>query len=416
MIGSRIDPVTWAIHVDAEMPAAPMDHLWGRPSDAAVMRPVLHESVHFWHGISTQYGMRLAFDCLKSFNSLRFAARNGTDLASMGPDWDLDGCRPFAAWDEMQRRHEAPGEGLPITAAQLFEGLARYWDLVICSGFTTSHLVAALIRKESETYSAAYVAASDEVGEVAFILFPVFGYLALCTPDPVGSFRAYLSNYRRDPFPVPGGSFQVAWRAAWSACSAWPGLQPRPFSPMTSYKRLHRSYVGWKMRYAGLVPEDAPMAGHPILEEYVQGLMALARERWPQMTDHDREAMMFPEFALPGNPVARQVLVQRFFPPMVQFRGGQRWVNRAHPLSVGREEHFGTSMERFAVLSGGAFGLLAQAGGVPLRHACPHDACGLHAKGLCSYVLSHPDSAAACSYPALFRAEFGVDGRGPSGP
>jgi hypothetical protein len=403
VIQSRIDPMSWLIHVDDVAPAEPIRALFDAPSARPVMRPVIHECVHFWHSISTAYGIRLAFDCLQTFNSLRFAARKGADLRSIPADWEFDGYRPFAVLEEVQGRGVQTG---PLSPNHLFEGLARYWDTVTCAGFSTDRTIRALLEKDSDTYARAFSVAQEELGNVAFILFPFFAYFALCTDDAVESFGCYLQNYRRAGFAVPKGNFQLAWHAAWTECSTWKGLAPRPYGPMSTYRRLHRRYVHWKSRYAGLVPEDFPLTGHPILEDYIQNMMAVARERSPNRTQFDLEPMMIRAFACPGDPAERSVLIERFFPPLIQFRGGLRWTTS--PPRFKDPAKFAESMGRFSALMGAAFGVLSRARQMPLQHACPHRDCSVHADGLCSYVLEPPRDAATCPYRTHFRDEFGI--------
>jgi hypothetical protein len=204
-IPSRIDPLSWAIFVDQAYPETPPEELWNYPSKYPVMQPVIHETVHFWHSISTLQGIRLAFDCLKSMNALRFAARQGIDLLHIDAGWTLDGYRPFEALKEFSVTGIQVKDPLGGTSGerrephlspfQLFEGLARYWDLVISAGLTTDKIISALIDQEAATYSKAYHYAYETIGDAAFILFPLLGYLALCAGDTVEWFGTKISYF-----------------------------------------------------------------------------------------------------------------------------------------------------------------------------------------------------------------------------
>src|SRR5262245_56799562 len=109
---NRIDPLSWAIFISQPAPPQPTEELWSNPWFYPVMRPILHESLHFWHSISTKQGIYLAFDCLKSLNALRFAARRGTDLRALALDWTFDGYRPF---ELLARFTAADARNIPST-------------------------------------------------------------------------------------------------------------------------------------------------------------------------------------------------------------------------------------------------------------------------------------------------------------
>jgi hypothetical protein len=179
---------------------------------------------------------------------------------------------------------------------------------------------------------------------------------------------------------------------------------------MSSYKRLHKNYVSWKSRYGGVIREDFPLTGHPLLEIYISSMMVLARERWPRLGDYDLEPMLLYEFAFPENPDRRQRLISDFFPPLVQFRNGERWINRI-PRYEHSVENFGKSMAEFSALMGAAWGLLARASGASISHGCPHSSCPLHRFGTCSYVMQFPNFVEECRFRELFHQEFSLSAK-----
>lgn len=417
-IPSRIDPLSWAIFIDEPYPEVSEDELWRYPSKYPVMQPVIHETVHFWHSISTAQGIRLAFDCLKSMNALRFAAKQGIDLRHIDAEWTLDGYRPFEALSEFYVpgiRVKGPFGELSderrephLSPFHLFEGLARYWDLIISAGLTTDQIISALMNEQAATYSEAYRYAYETIGDISFILFPLFGYLALCTDDPVESFATTLSYYQEGGFDIPRGvDFQVAWLIAWDKAAQWGGVYPTPYAPMTTYVTQHKRYVKWKAKYAGLIPEDFPFTGHPILEDSVQNIMALARHKWPEKTDHEREGQILIEFVFPGNPDFRRTLVKGCSPPVVRFADGRCWISPTEAYR-NRPEFFTNSMQDFSTLMGGAYGLISRTTGRQLMHKCPQNICPIHEFGLCGYVSEYPPNHATCSFFRLLKHEFGM--------
>lgn len=417
-IPSRIDPLSWAIFIDEPYPNVSQDELWGFPSRHLVMRKVIHEKVHFWHSISTTQGIRLAFDCLKSFNALRFAAKQGVDLLDLNAEWTFDGYRPFQILDEFSLAgielsspitgNNAERKVANLSAFHLFEGLARYWDQTISAGLTTHEVVSVLIQKESPTYSEAYKYAYNTIGDVAFILFPLFCYFALCSDRPVESFVTTLYFFKESGFHVPRNvSFQDAWLIAWYEASVWGGIYPKPYAPMTSYITQHKRYVRWKLCYAGLIQEDSPFSGHPILEDVVQNMMALARNKWPQMTDYEREEQFLIEFVFPGNPEFRRTLTQLFPAPIVLFGDGRSWVS-PNISNSRKPESFAQSIQDFSSLMGAAYGLVRRSVGRLMKHRCPHHTCPVYAHGLCGHLSEYPKNYATCHFRDLLAHEFGI--------
>jgi hypothetical protein len=417
-IPARIDPLSWAIFIDEPYPEVPKEELWGFPSRHLVMRKVIHENVHFWHSVTTTQGIRLAFDCLKSFNALRFAAKQGVDLLAIDAEWCFDEYRPFQFLEEFSLTgfdlsnpitgNSVKRGGPNLSPFHLFEGLARYWDLTISAGLTTHEVVSALIQKESPTYSEAYQHAYNTIGDIAFILFPLFGYFALCSDSPVESFATTLFYFKERGFHVPRNvSFQDAWLIAWDETAAWDGIYPMPYAPMTTYKMQHKRYIRWKLHYAGLIQEDFPLSGHPILEDVVQNMMGLARHRWPHKTDHEREGQFLIEFVLPGNPEFRRTLAKLFPAPIVRFGDGRSWISPNESNNT-RPEYFAQSIQDFSSLMGAAYGLMRRSVGRLMKHKCPHQSCPAYAYGLCGHLSEYPKSDATCRFRELLTQEFGI--------
>lgn len=404
MMVSRVDPLSWGIFIDVKKPGDDSIELWSNPSIYPEMRKVIHESIHFWHSISTYQGMRLAFDCLKSFNALRFASKTGINLCEIEPSWNFEGYKPF----ELLNSYSEPiGIESKLSINDLFEGLARYWDVVISAGFSFSGMIKSLIEKDSKTYSEAFRYANEIIGDVAFVLFPIFGYIALCSEKPILAFEGTLFNYKQSPFIVPRGNYQEAWLRAWDSTAEWKHLIGNPNGPMSSYKGLHERYVRWKNKYAGIIPEDSFLKGHPILEEYVQNMMALAREKWPYMSDYDREVMFLREFVLPGNPRDRLMLASRFHPPLIKFLHGDCWALPT-PGFADKPDKFKESMEHFSSLMGACFGLIQRSKSVSFRNNCKQTSCSIFKLGVCSYLLNYPDNVESCKLKPILKTEFGI--------
>lgn len=412
---SRIDPLSWAIFVDLPNPGDDLLKFWSYPSKYPHLSPLIHETIHFWHSISTTQGIKLAFDCLKSMNAMRFAAKKGLDLRNIGPDWNFEGYYPFSFYKEfltpgikkniLSLEGEAERIAPFISTFHIFEGIARYWDLLITKGYTVNGIISELIHQENPNYSAAYAYAYDIIGESSFILFPIFGYLALCSEEPTSCFSFTLNNFKNSGFSIPKGNFQDVWLIAFEETFNWGGVFPQFFAPMSTYKNEHRRYVNWKIKYSDLIPEDFSLTGHPILEDSVQNMMGLARKLRPDLTDYDREVMIFSEFVFPGNPDFRKTLINHFPPPVVTFSDGKSWINPTLNFSD-KPDFFAKSMKEFSMLMGAVFGLAKRAEGKSMHHNCPLTDCPHHHLGICGYVHEFPKSYQGCRFFNILNHEF----------
>jgi hypothetical protein len=403
---SRIDPLSWVVVIDHAMPERDQDALWQYSAGAPAMKDIVHETLHFWHSFSTTCGIQLAFDCLKSMNALRFAARRGVDLRTIGSDFELDGYRLFPRLKSfMEAEHEI---GTELSEFELFEGLARYWDMLIPADFSTSGEIERRVDEQDPLYGRAYQHARAIIGPRAFILFPIVAYLALNADTPVPWFHWTLKRYASTPFDVPSGNFQQAWDAAFEAIKASSIMFSKPYGPMTTYKTEHRRYVRWKSQYAELIPEDFPLTGHPILEDWVQNMMNMARDHHPGVPDVDLELTIFKNFVLPGNPMLRHELVQRFRPPLYLFSDGNAWVNP--PIRFrSKPEFFRASMENLSALMGAAYNLMERAeSGRRLAQKCPQASCPVHADALCGHVVRYPASVDACAFKPVLAHDFKI--------
>jgi hypothetical protein len=404
---SQVDPLSWVIIIDEQKPHGEYVELWGKPSNYPAMRKALHESIHFWHTISTTQGIYLAFDCLKSMNALRFASRKGISLLNISKDWKFDGYIPFEGLQEFQKSTSTPYDST-LTISHLYEGLAKYWDEVICGGFVLDSEMSPLLQAHSSQYSLAYSYMYKMTGNVTFILFPIFAYLALTSDHPIEAFFDMMSRYNDDKFHIPKGNFHEAWDLAWTEVMQKQMMTSEAcYGPMSSYKAAHRKYVKWKIHYAGLIPEDPAYTGHPLLEPWIQNMMVIAQEYWPDKSTYDLEVYFLPEFIFLGNPLYRLNLVKYFHPPLVVFEDGE-W-NAPPPSHMADPPHFRQSMLDFRAIMGAAIGIMNNARGHrPLRNKCPHSACPLHQFSLCSYVIEFPSNLAECRYPHLFKTEYGL--------
>lgn len=418
---ARIDPLSWGIRIDEPAPKVdePLD-AWKQPGRFPVMRKVLHESVHFWHSVSTDFGIRLAFDSLKSMNSLRLAAARGEDLTKIGPDWTFDGYRPFTLLDEYRPFTILPdGSQLRssvstgLSAIQIFEGLARFWDHFIPTGLPFEELDREM-SSENELYGEAYRLANRKLGAFAPHFFPIIGYLSLCNEanNPASLFVESLNSCSRliqdneldaDAHPIE------AWHQVWQLSAQGKVMIRRPNAPLTTYQQWMKRLTSWKSRYTAdlLKMGDSWIGGHPILEPYANAVFSVLSDSHPNMDRRQVEEQVPFFCAVPGILSNYQTLVLRMPPPLITFSNGIRWITP--PPRRQDSKTFGEGLRLFSDMMGAALGLISKARGATWDNACSCTTCPVHEKNLCVSVLEYPPTHGSCNFKSLvLEKEFHV--------
>lgn len=435
---NKVDIVSWLIHVKHAWQKETEDH-WANPSLHPFMREVLHESVHFWQAIGLPYFLRISFDAFKDFQRVRAEAIAQQPDAPLPADrLDLEPRRAyFLGYRRLAHQY---GE---LSGADLIEGLARYWDFHLCGvrraldrlvdeGKATSgdldvvqgtygpfflnddqHYTDAALRflfDVESAYYRAYRFTLDTVGREAFILFPVFGFLAMSSGGmSVSTFQRWLQQYAAArPFVIPRGHFFDAWHHTFRAAYRWitEELEEPLYSSLTVYSRLRRKMVHWVLQ-TPLAHRFGLIAGHGVLDRYLNNYWQWMRAVHPNTADDDVELHLHPAFCLPGIPAYRDVLQTRFHPPVILFSDGKTWLDETNwGLHTPALEE---DLLSFGAMLGATMALTGEfpAEAMPVR--CPHTTCPWHRSRLCWKVARFPDTAEACPMPDIYRTQLNVD-------
>ena len=409
---SRIDPLSWGIRIDDQAPSVndPLD-AWKQLRQFPVMRKVLHESIHFWHSVCTDFGIRLAFDSLKSMNALRIAALRGEDLMSIGPDWTFEGYQPFSMLYEAQIPSTAVD--VQLSAIQIYEGLARFWELFIFTNPKFEDLDEKLV-SEAELYGAAYMLARQQLGKHAPFFFPIVGYLSLCNEkhDPVYN---YVNSLKLCSKVIDDNELNLdaltldIWSQVWRLAAEGKIMFAQPNAPLTTYQLCMKRLTSWKSRYANELGQmdDSWIGGHPILEPYANAVFSLISECYPDLSQRQAEERMPFFCAIPAAPDNFKMLVLRMCPPLVTFNDGKKWVNPPpHRTDV---TTFENGLRLFSDMMGAAMGFVSNAKGATWQNLCPCSSCPIHDNNLCMSVMEYPDSYESCNFRSVvLQKEFHI--------
>lgn len=435
---NKVDIVSWLIHVEHAWQTETKDH-WANPSEHSFMREVLHESVHFWQAVGLPYFLRISFDAFKDFQRVRAEALTQQPDAPLPADQlELEPNRAyFMSYQRLGHRYGA------LSGADLIEGLARYWDLHLCGvrhaldrlvdeGKTTSadidaaqrtygpfflvdelHYTDAALRYLFDVESAyyrAYKFTLDTVGREAFILFPVFGFLALSSGRmSVSTFQRWLQQYAdAKPFAIPRGHFFDAWHQTFTAAYRWitESLQEPLYSSLTVYSNLRRKMVGWVLQ-TPLPQRFGLIAGHGVLDRYLNNYWQWMRAVHPDTADEDVELRLHPAFCLPGIPEHRDILQAQFHPPVILFADGKAWLDESNwgPHTPSLEEN----LVSFGAMLGATMALTGEFPPEALAVQCPHTTCPWHRSRLCWKVARFPDAPEDCPMPEMYRTQLNID-------
>jgi hypothetical protein len=435
---NRIDLLSWHISVDHPWEAETEDH-WRNPSTHVVMREILHESVHFWQAVSTPYLLRLSVGAFRDFLRLRdHAARQSRDGRPVPVDTlKLEDNRYYFL--QLHRLHFAYGE---LSAGDLVEGLARYWDVHLCGaraalerlqaegkisdddiragekrlgpfflpdGFSYSHHLLDFVFEYEARYNRAYKFALERIGPEAFILFPILGFLALgAGSQSVTAFQRWAGAFVQSrPFEIPSGNFLTVWPECFRRAYGWitEQLGEPLYSALTAYSSLCKKMVSWSAGSA-LAARFGLVTGHGVLDRYLQGYWQWMRERNPDLPKENVELRFDLAFAVPGHPLHRRSLVRRFHPPVVFFEDGPIWRDEVNWPPGGAKPE--VELPLFGAMAGAAMALTGEFR-ERLQVRCPHVDCPWHRTQLCWKVDRFPAVAASCRMPALYREQMLID-------
>ena len=291
--------------------------------DIPSLRFYIHEVLHFWQILSESFLTKLA-------------------LAEWQAMVDHTAGRTVGKWDRLVGRFVEKHQELGFSSFDLHEALARYWDIhiigpvkifeshkdlkefemwrplfgrLVTKGQYSDAAFDFLMQIEAEafrdTYALPYRKLREILGQDTLIAFPILGYFALQSPDPVKVFASTAE--KAGPILAPGRSearkkgvarnFHIVWREIFpalkqvcaSCCETECGVALDP---------------GWKV-IAGSALQDNGLYRH--YSQLVRLAFGLRREEFWEFC-----------FALPGDLEARGFLVDAFRPPLTRFRNG-RW-------------------------------------------------------------------------------------------
>lgn len=437
---SKVDIVTWLINVKHPWRAETEDH-WANPSQYAFMREVLHESVHFWQALGLPYFLRISFHAYKDFQRVRASAFEQSQDGGLIPvdQLQLEPNRSyFAGYQALNHPYGKGG----LSGADIIEGMARYWDIHLCGmrhaldrikaegeasdaeieaaqaqygpfllpdGLHYTDAAIRFIFDVERRYNRAYAFALDTVGEEAFILFPILGFLALSRgSQSVSSFQRWLGLYADTrPFVIPPGNFLLAWQNCFSQAFQWivQQLGEPIYSSLTVYRHLGKQMIGWSLS-TSLAQRFGLMTGQGVLDRYMHNYWQWMRAEHPAIPDEDVELQLHPAFCMPGNPLYRERLLYGFHPPVILFADGKAWVDEANWQSI--TPQLEDELIRFAGMLGAAVALSGEFG-KKLPVQCPHTACPWNGTMLCWKVARFPDKVEDCVMPDLYRTQMNLD-------
>lgn len=433
--GNKVDLTSWHITVHHPWEPETDDH-WDNPSAHLVMREVLHEAVHFWQAVGTPYLLRLSVGVFRDFLLVRdHALRQSRDGQAVAVDrLQLEDNRHY--FGGLFRLTATYGS---LSAADLIEGLARYWDIHLCGaraalerlqhegkvgdaeiqegqlrlgpfflpdGVSYSHHLLDFVFEYEARYNRAYRFASEQMGREAFILFPILGFFALSAGErSVSTFQRWVRQFAETrPFEVPRGHFLIVWDTCFRLVFEWIASQlgERVYSALTAYARLRRRMMAWSVQ-STLATRFGLVQGHGVLDRYLGNYAHWMQTRNPDTAAEDIELHFDAAFALPGHPLRRRTLTRHFHPPVVFFRDGQVWRDEANWPQPGPQPD--AQLPLFGAMVGATMALTGDFN-TQLRVRCPHAGCPWHRTGLCWKVEFFPADPADCPMPSLYHEQL----------
>ena len=309
-----------SLTIELDSPHFPFDHgylagpgFYRIPS----LRVYIHETIHFWQTLSQGYVANLAQEEWLALLEFEETGRS-------------------AKYGKLESAYTTREDTLNFSVADLVEGLARFWDIMILgphrleewntgkqshrTPFTTerhddpeqpvkpmtNQLFDRLMQLE-DAYAAPYRLMLEQWDtNNSIMLFPLVGHFSLQTPKPAQTFAAAVEALDSAGGVEFGGSIHDGWR--------------QHYAPIRDLCHQVSMNVSGSLLTSGWdVVRRGDLGGHPVFRHF----LALYDRAGPGAA---QELDFF--FAVPGDPDARGHLRTSFIPPLVLFHDG-RWAERA---------------------------------------------------------------------------------------
>jgi hypothetical protein len=340
--------VSGAITVGSAERLAPTVQVLLEPARYAprVSRLIFHEAIHFWQHVGSGY---LAAIAAEEWARLKAFERQGQSAAP-GPRRVAFVSRVSQSGFSARDLHEALarfwdvhviGPALLLELefadpARQFPGefVAEYWRLKregkivhpVTRGYSGIAYQMAM-QAAAGNYAAPYIRTVDRLGWAGDVVFPLAGYFAFQTDNPVDAFTILVDKVgpRLQP-KEPGEAIHDLWRAAFRHVATAALLLARE-------KGTTLQHIGSEAYdHGGLADHDvwAAMARlRPPAAQVWRGKPPYPMDDAPN--DEDLRAMSTLEYVLacPGDPDYREGLVAGLTPPLILFEDGPPW-----PLGV----------------------------------------------------------------------------------
>ncbi len=281
------------------------------------LRVYIHETIHFWQTLNQGYLTNLAQEEWLALLEFEKTGRN-------------------AKYGNLQSAYTTKELSVNYSTADLVEGLARFWDIMILgpdrleewntggyshrTPFTTerqddpqkpvkpmtNQLFDRLMQLE-DAYAAPFRLMLEQWGtNNSIMLFPLVGHFSMQTPKPAQTFAAATEALTRTGGIEFSGSIHDGWR--------------HYYAPIRELcHQVSMNVTGSLLTSGWDVVQRGALGDHPLFRHF----LALYDRAVP---DAAQQLDLF--FAVPGDPEARGYLRSFFVPPLVLFHDG-RWAERA---------------------------------------------------------------------------------------
>jgi hypothetical protein len=424
VIKGLIDTASWLVFIDEDYET--VEYYLKRFSGSEVTSRDLsfysfltlqHETMHFWHAISTPFLFFYSCDhlglCLRAVDAFARSKKRYSDIPPDGFGFSQEEFKKLAA--RLQLSDAAKGDWLERAEAKLRSGSWHRWErteptpsftnavqviegcAVLCAYRLChprpshedflSHLDRHYSGEFLVTYGDAYLLATSILGELAFDLFAPACYLALQAENPGHNFAAILSYAKERAKSV--------------------SLEQIIEDPLTFLLDAinAREDHSFSLTMKRAMSQGARVPFHPILQPYVERIAQAADDL--RVCDFFARPYFYRHYSAGGTMQAKlkEFLVDMLPPAHVYKSNVTRCLRTGLGIRLG-DEYTQTIVDITAII-GLAERLFAVPNDKEMRDKkmrCSHDNCPVHETRLCEEYFAYPDNDfRRCQFPVLLK-------------